>query len=221
MEQSSVRGGLIRLRTILLPRFSFLIPRKTRPPRTKIPQQHRIHRDIHQILRRQRPIAEAHRRHRHTHEARRERRRHTALRNLLDLHLLRKIRRLRHTEAGEHEPQEHISAQRNQFRLVVVVRNQRGCEPQHHIEHHASHDVKPEHGVIVLVLRLSQIDEARLETTRLQFIGNHGEHRQHRRHTVVRRIQQSSQDDAKGQSQQLLHAIVHPAPEEPFRRFLL
>ena len=71
------------------------------------------------------------------------------------------------------------------------------------------------------MLGLLQIDEPRLETTRLQFVGYHGEHGQHRRHTVVRGVKQSSEDDAKDKAEQLLHAIVHPTPEEALRCFLL
>ena len=71
------------------------------------------------------------------------------------------------------------------------------------------------------MLGLLQIDEPRLETTRLQFVGYHGEDGQHRRHTIVRRIEQSPKDNTKGQSQQLLHAVVHSSPEEALCRFLL
>ena len=69
--------------------------------------------------------------------------------------------------------------------------------------------------------RLLQIDEARLETARLQFVGYHREHRQHRRHAVIRRIQQTSEDNSESQSEQLLNAVVHPAPEEALRCLIL
>jgi len=198
-----------------------VVGEERRPPGTKVPHQPRIHRDIHQILRRQGPVAEAQRRHRHADEARREGGRHAALRYLLDLHLLREPGRLGDAEAGEHEPQEHIPAQGDERRLVVVVGDQRRRQPQDHVEQRSRHDVKPEHGVVVLMARLPQVDQPRLEATRLQLVGNHGKHGQHRRHTVVRRVEQPSQHDAEDQSEQLLHPVVHPAPEEPLRRLLL
>ena len=58
-------------------------------------------------------------------DARRECGRHAALGYLLDLHLLREIGRLRHAEAGEYEPEEHVAAQGDKFWLVIVVGYQR------------------------------------------------------------------------------------------------
>ena len=144
------------------------------------------------------PVAEAESRQNHTDDARCQCRRHTAFGYLLDLHLLGQISRLRHAKAREDEPQEHVAAQGDELRLVVIVGNQRSTEPQHHVDGCSSKDIKPEDSVVVVVGGCFQIDQSRLETARLQFVGNHRKDGEHRRHSVIRRIEQSSEDNAKG-----------------------
>ena len=81
------------------------------------------------------------------------------------MHLFRQIGRLRHTETGEYEPKEHVSAQGNEFGLVVVAGYQGCTEPEYHINEDTCKDVEPEDSVVVLMFRFLQVDEAGFETT--------------------------------------------------------
>ena len=165
---------------------------KGRSPGAVIPKQQCVYGDVEQILRGECPVAEIQCRQYHADNARNECRRHPAFRNLLDLHLFGKIGRLRHTETGEHETEEYVAAQGNQFGtkfgLVVIVGYQRRTEPQHHVDSGSGEDIEPEDSVIILVGRSFQINQPGFKATRLQLIGDDREHSQHRRHTIVRRI---------------------------------
>ena len=107
----------------------------------------------------------------------------------------------------------HFAAEQYQLWRVVIVGYQWGYEEEDDIARNTHDDVKPEDAVVVIVLRLLQITDGTLKTTLLQCVGYQLEDQYHGYHTIVLRIQQTTQNDAEQQAQSLLYHIIHAAPK--------
>ena len=191
------------------------------PPRTVVPVHKHINADEHQSLGGERPVGKSLPRHHDAHDARQQYRRHCRLCLLLGAQVLEKPCRLCRVEAREDYAQEGVAAEPCQFGGVVVFRYQRCTEEEQGVHRQSHQYIEPEHGIVVAVCWLLDVHQSGAETAVLQ-------HRSHLRedgydghHAVVLRRQQAQRDDAEDESQQLLHSVVHPSPEQSFRGFFL
>ena len=96
---------------------------------------------------------------------------------------------------------------------MVVVGDEGCAEEEDDVDDGSRHHVEPEHGVVILMGGVGLVDECRLETAALQFVGDEREDADHGYHAIIVGGEQSAEDDADHQPYQLLHAVVHAAPE--------
>lgn len=185
-----------------------------------VPQQYGVGGDEQVGLRSQRPIGEPLPGHQGAHDTREEHRGDASLGYLFYFQVFREEGGLRRTETGEDESEEGVAAEGHEVGLVIVVGDEGRAEKEDDVYHRTCHHVEPEHGIIVFVCGTFQVDQGRLETATLQLIGDERKDADHGDHTIIVGREQSSEDDAKDQSYELLHAIVHAAPKQSFCRLL-
>ena len=186
-----------------------------------MPYQQGIQSYIDHTLGCQRPIGKAIPCHQHTHTTRQQHRRDTCLRLLLHHHVLEEECSLSRTQTGKENRDESQPAQRDKPVIMIEICNERGTEEKDDIKRTAHDDVKPEHRVVIIGGRMLQVTDGRSESAVLECNRYQWEHIDHRHHSVVFLRQQSSQDDAEYQSDNLHRSIVHCPPEKSLGCFLL
>ena len=104
---------------------------------------------------------------------------------------------------------------------MIEIGYERGTEEKDDIKRSSHYDVKPKHGVVIIGCRMLQITDSRSESAILKSYRYEREHIDHRHHSIVFLRQQSAQDDAEYQTDNLHRPIVHGSPEETFCCFFL
>ena len=140
---------------------------------------------------------------------------------LLVHHVLHHISVLGDAKRRDEETQEHKARQRGETRLMEKICYQRRTEKEHHIHGKTHQDIKPEHRVIIIVGGFPDIHQRLGKTATLQIARYQGEYGEDADDTIIGWRQQTRQEDAKEDIENLGRATVHRSPEQSLGGFFL